>query len=71
MRYSPDLSTAGLQALGLGDIEPAQVHKLDSITRIEDIRRVGEACARRHVLIDHFEGFDAPAAFHRASPVTP
>jgi patatin-like phospholipase/acyl hydrolase len=56
MRYNADLSHDGLVALGLPDIEPASVQKLDSVAHIGDLREVGRAVARQ-VNIDHFAGF--------------
>ena len=38
-RYNADLSREGLDALGLHDIKPKNVQKLDSIEYIDDLRR--------------------------------
>ena len=45
VRYDPDVTAAGLQALGLGDIDPAHVRLMDSTDHIADIQRVGAAVA--------------------------
>jgi hypothetical protein len=57
LRYDPDVSAAGLQALGLGNIDPGSVQVMDSVDHIADIQRVGSAYAASNVLIDHFKGF--------------
>lgn len=49
VRYDPDVSQPGLDALGLSDIKSADVQTLDSIEHIPEIQRVGEAFARRYV----------------------
>lgn len=56
MRYKVELSPEGLGELGLGNIAPENVQKLDSIAHMDDLRRVGEAVARQ-VQRDHFAGF--------------
>ncbi|MBL1263822.1 patatin-like phospholipase family protein [Methylomicrobium sp. RS1] len=57
LRYDPDVSFEGLHALGLGDINPANVQLLDSVDHIGDIRRVGSAYAEKNCFPEHFEGF--------------
>lgn len=56
MRYNAELSRDGLQALGLGDIDPVGVQQLDSVDAIGDLQRVGEAVGRQ-VKPDHYAGF--------------
>jgi len=56
MRYNAELSAAGLQALGLGDIKPENVQKLDSVEHIADLQRLGQAVGRS-VQPAHFAGF--------------
>lgn len=56
MRYNAELSTDGLKALGLGDIKPENVQKLDSVEHVADLQRVGQAVAR-NVQPAHFVGF--------------
>ena len=56
LRYSAELSAPGLAELGLGDIRPEKVQKLDSIEHMDDLRRVGEAIARQ-VRRQDFAGF--------------
>jgi predicted acylesterase/phospholipase RssA len=57
LRYDPDVSAAGLAALGLGDIDPQHVQQLDSVDHIAAIQRVGKAYADRHCDIGHLRGF--------------
>ena len=52
-RYNAELSKKWLQKRGLGDIDPANVSKLDSIEFIPDLIRVGQALANE-VKIEHF-----------------
>ncbi len=56
VRYTADLSTVGLERLGLGSILPESVQALDSIEHVDELRRIGEAVARE-VSPTHFEGF--------------
>jgi hypothetical protein len=57
MRYNAEISRQGLDSLGLQDVEPEHVQKLDSVEYMDDLRRVGEAVANRSVRIEHFDGF--------------
>ncbi len=56
VRYNAELTRPGLDALGLVDIEPKQVQKLDSVAHIPELQRVGQAVARQ-VTAGHFKGF--------------
>ncbi|OCB62314.1 patatin [Mycobacterium malmoense] len=56
VRYNAELSRRGLDALGLPQLVPEQVQRLDSVEHVDDLRRVGQAAARE-VAIDHFVGF--------------
>ena len=48
----------GLSALGLADIQPEDISRLDSISHIPDLQRVGAKYAQLHLDIDsHFHGF--------------
>jgi predicted acylesterase/phospholipase RssA len=55
-RYNADLSRKGLDAMGLNDIKPKNVQKLDSIEYIEDLRKVGRKVADE-ITIEHFGNF--------------
>ncbi len=56
MRYNADLTKNGLEDLGLPNIEPRNVQKLDSVAHINELQEVGRAVARQ-VNMDHFAGF--------------
>ena len=56
MRYNAMLTESGLAQLGLPEIEPGKVQKLDSIEAVEDLQRVGRAVAEK-VDVAHFAGF--------------
>lgn len=57
VRYNAELTSEGLEALGLKDIKPENVQQLDSVQFIADLRRVGEAVAAQKVRAEHFAGF--------------
>jgi uncharacterized protein len=56
IRYNPELSRRGLDALGLHDVMPERVQRLDSVQHVGELRRVGQAAAR-DVALEHFAGF--------------
>jgi uncharacterized protein len=56
VRYNVDLSRQGLDDLGLGDLVPEQMQRLDSVKHVGGLRRVGLAAARE-VDPAHFAGF--------------
>jgi uncharacterized protein len=56
LRYNADLSGPALAELGLQDIVPAHVQRLDAIDHIADLRRVGQAVASK-VRAGFFVGF--------------
>ena len=57
VRYNAELSLAGLDALGLGDIDAEKVQKLDDVDGVPDLQRIGRAVAARDVHESHFAGF--------------
>lgn len=57
VRYDPDVSQAGLNALGLADIKAEQVQVMDSVKHMPQIQRVGTTYAAKHVSLDHLRGF--------------
>lgn len=57
MRYNAELTREGLDALGLPDITPEDVQKLDSTEHITELQRVGQAVAEKKVRPEHFAGF--------------
>lgn len=56
VRYNAELSPDGLKALGLADVKPEDVQKLDSVENIAELQRVGQAVAKK-VNPEHFESF--------------
>ncbi|MCB0290568.1 MAG: patatin, partial [Calditrichaeota bacterium] len=57
MRYNAELTRDGLDKLGLKDIDPAKVQKLDSVAHIADLQRIGRAVAERKIRGEHFQNF--------------
>jgi uncharacterized protein len=55
-RYNADLSAPWLSKMGLGDIDPTKVSKLDSIDYIDDLRRIGRRVGEE-VKLEHFGPF--------------
>ncbi len=56
LRYNAELTRSGLDALGLPDVLPERVQRLDSVEHMEDLRRIG-ARAAHEVDRAHFIGF--------------
>ena len=56
-RYNAEISRSGLDALGLSELDPRQVRRMDSIKYMDALQRVGREVARRQVDPRHFEGF--------------
>lgn len=56
VRYNAELTRVGLDALGLHDIQPEPIQKIDSVDHIGDLQRIGQRAARK-VHISHFDGF--------------
>ena len=57
MRYNAELTKPGLKALGITDIEPKDVQKLDSVEHIPKLQRVGREVAARKVDANHYRSF--------------
>jgi hypothetical protein len=57
VRYNADLSATGLAELGLSDIRPEDVQKMDSVDHIEELQKIGQRVAERDVVSTHFAGF--------------
>ncbi len=57
MRYNPELSTQGLASLGLPQIEPTNVQRLDSVDHMDELQEVGRVYAKASVSAGHFGGF--------------
>jgi Patatin-like phospholipase len=58
-RYNAELSREGLDALGLGHINPAHVQQIDSVDHIGEMQEVGQALAQQKVKAEHFAAFPA------------
>jgi uncharacterized protein len=56
VRYDCELTRRGLDELGLDDLNPEHVQRMNSVEHIDDLIRVGQAAARA-VDVDHFTGF--------------
>jgi uncharacterized protein len=63
VRYNAELSKHGLAQLGIHDIEPEHVQKLDSVKYKTELQRVGMAVAKSKVRSSHFRDF--PPLPHR------
>jgi patatin-like phospholipase/acyl hydrolase len=57
VRYDPDVTQEGLDALGLNDVKAENVQVMDSVKYIPDIQRVGQAYAAAHVGLRHLTNF--------------
>ncbi len=57
VRYNADLSKSGLAELGLLDVRPEDVQKMDSVDHIKELQRIGQLVAQRDVARNHFGGF--------------
>lgn len=57
LRYDPDVSRAGLDALGLAEVDAKLVQVMDSVDHIPLIQRVGSVYAARSVRREHLAGF--------------
>ena len=55
-RYNAELTATGLREMGLPDVDPAQVSKLDSVAAMGDLERIGHAVAEE-VRLEHFGPF--------------
>ncbi len=56
VRYNGELSEEGLARLGLPNIQPRDVQRMDSIEHISELQQVGRAVAA-NVKPEHFSGF--------------
>jgi hypothetical protein len=56
-RYNAELSRAGLDWLGLSNVNPAHVHPMDAIEFWDEVQQIGIALAERKVKPEHFAPF--------------
>ncbi|MEM9759588.1 MAG: patatin-like phospholipase family protein [Pseudomonadota bacterium] len=59
VRYNAELTSKGLEALGVPDIDPSDIQKLDSVDHMDALQRVGKAVGQQQVQPSHFDGFTA------------
>jgi uncharacterized protein len=57
VRYNAELSRAGLDWLGLPNVDPAHVHPMDAVEFLDEVRQIGIALAERKVKPEHFTRF--------------
>ena len=57
LRYDVKLDEKSLKNLGLGEIDPKEISKLDEVKNIKMLEKVGKAVAESEVLVEHFDGF--------------
>lgn len=57
VRYDPDVSQFGLNALGLENVRSENMQQLDSVKYMPDIQRVGLTYAQKYVTLSHLSPF--------------
>ncbi|NND90488.1 MAG: patatin [Granulosicoccus sp.] len=57
VRYNAELSRSGLDALGLDELDPAQMQKMDCAENLQGLQSIGKAVADHDVRTAHFERF--------------
>ena len=57
VRYNAELTAEALSVLGLPDIRPDHVQKMDSVEHIAELQKIGQKVAERDVKSSQFEGF--------------
>jgi patatin-like phospholipase/acyl hydrolase len=57
VRYNAELSRVGLDCLGLPNVSPAQVHPMDAVEFLDEVRQIGIALADRKVKPEQFAMF--------------
>jgi predicted acylesterase/phospholipase RssA len=59
-RYTAVLSPEGLAELGLRDIDPDKIGRLDAVDQIPNLRRIGREIAERQIRLDDLAAFFPP-----------
>lgn len=59
LRYNAELTRVGLKNLGIIDIKPEDVQKLDSTEHIGELQRIGRAVVEKKMVAGHFVAFPA------------
>lgn len=57
LRYNAELTRVGLKNLGITDIKPEDVQKLDSTEHIGELQRIGRAVVEKKMVAGHFAAF--------------
>jgi patatin-like phospholipase/acyl hydrolase len=57
LRYNAELTFKGLAELGLANIQPEEVQKIDSVENIDDLQRIGQAVTQQKIKIQDFAAF--------------
>jgi uncharacterized protein len=57
VRYNAELSRAGLDWLGLSNVDPTHVHPMDAVEFLDEVQQIGIALAERKVKPQHFAQF--------------
>jgi hypothetical protein len=53
-RYNADLSKAGLEQLGVSDVDDEAVRKLDGVDQVDNLLRIGQAAGKEVQLVKQF-----------------
>ena len=56
LRYNAELTREGLDKLGLNDVDPKEVSKLDSTDGMPDLKRIGDELAKQ-IRLEDFGSF--------------
>ncbi|MFN7898472.1 MAG: patatin-like phospholipase family protein [Synechococcaceae cyanobacterium] len=57
VRYDPLTSRQGLDALGLNDVSAEALARMDDVSTIPELQRVGKVFAEKNLNLDHLRGF--------------
>lgn len=57
VRYDPLTSRAGLDALGLADVSDEALARMDDVSQIPELQRVGRVFAAKNLSLEHLLGF--------------
>lgn len=57
LRYNIELTSSGLAKLGIANVDPQNVQKLDSVAHKNDLQKIGRRLAEDRVKISHFDNF--------------
>ncbi len=57
LRYNADISSSGLERLGLGELDSRRLRRLDSFDFVTELEAVGRAVAARDLRRSHYEAF--------------